>query len=50
MDKILITGIRDFGFHGVLSEERAIGQDFVIDVELHANLNSAVKSDDLPRL
>ena len=49
MDKILITGIRAFGFHGVLSEERAIGQDFVIDVELHANLNSAIKSDDLSK-
>jgi dihydroneopterin aldolase len=49
MDKILITGIRAFGFHGVLAEERAIGQDFVIDLELYLNLNVAIKSDDLSK-
>jgi dihydroneopterin aldolase len=49
MDKIVITGIRVFGFHGVLTEERKNGQDFVVDIELKLNLNSAIKSDDLPK-
>ena len=49
MDKIVITGVRAFGFHGVLPEERKTGQDFVIDLELHLNLNAAIKSDDLSK-
>ncbi|NBR93394.1 MAG: dihydroneopterin aldolase [Actinobacteria bacterium] len=49
MDKIIITGIRAFGFHGVLAEERKKGQDFVVDIELKLNLNSAIKSDDLSK-
>ena len=28
-DSITIKGIRGFGFHGVLPEERRIGQEFV---------------------
>ena len=49
MDKIVITGVRAFGFHGVLPKERAAGQDFVIDLELYLNLNVAIKSDDLSK-
>ena len=49
MDKIMITGIRAFGFHGVLAEERKTGQDFVVDIELKVNLNAAIKSDDLSK-
>lgn len=47
MDKILISGIRVRGFHGVLAEEREQGQDFLVDCELHINLTNAIKSDDL---
>lgn len=49
MDKIAITGVRAFGFHGVLPEERKTGQDFVIDLELYINLNAAIKSDNLSK-
>ena len=49
MDKIILTGIRAFGFHGVLAEERKTGQDFVVDIELKVNLNAAIKSDDLSK-
>lgn len=49
MDKIVITGVRAFGFHGVLPEERTTGQDFVIDLELYLNLNAAINSDDLSK-
>lgn len=47
MDKILISGIRATGFHGVLPQERKVGQVFVVDCELHLNLTAAMKSDDL---
>jgi dihydroneopterin aldolase len=33
-DRIHITGIRGFGHHGVFSEERRDGQEFVVDVEI----------------
>ena len=47
MDKIVISGIRATGFHGVLPEERRDGQSFIVDCELFLNLNPAIKSDDL---
>ncbi len=49
MDKVLIAGIRAKGFHGVLPEERELGQDFLVDCELHLNLTAAIKSDDLSK-
>ena len=49
MDKIVISGIRAKGFHGVLPEERKAGQSFTVDCELFLNLNSAIKSDDLTK-
>ena len=47
MDKIIISGIRAHGFHGVLPEERSAGQSFSVDCEIFLNLNPAIKSDDL---
>lgn len=47
MDKISLTGIKAFGYHGVFSEEREKGQDFYVDLELFLNLNYAIVSDDL---
>lgn len=47
MDSIRITGIEVFGYHGVLSEEKATGQTFVIDLTLHLDLSSASATDDL---
>lgn len=49
MDKIVISGIRAKGFHGVLPEERKAGQSFTVDCELFLNLNPAIKSDDLTK-
>ena len=46
-DVIEIVGIRGFGFHGVLPEERAQGQEFIIDVVLHTSVAAAAESDDL---
>lgn len=49
MDKILISGIRVKGFHGVLPMERVNSQEFLIDCEMYLNLNLAIKSDDLSK-
>ena len=35
-----------FGYHGVLSQERDLGQTFLVDVELSLDLRSAGESDD----
>lgn len=44
-DRILLTGVRGFGRHGVLPEERADGQEFVIDLELSLDLGVAAATD-----
>ena len=46
-DRILLTGLRAFGRHGVYPFERAHGQDFVVDVALDLDLARAAGSDDV---
>jgi len=46
-DRIVLAGMRFFGYHGALPEERTPGQEFVVDVEVEADLREAGKSDDL---
>lgn len=46
-DRIEILGIRGFGFHGVLAEERAQGQEFTVDVVLGTEVTQAAATDDL---
>jgi dihydroneopterin aldolase len=33
-DRIDLTGIRGFGFHGVFEEERVNGQEFIVDLSI----------------
>ena len=47
LDRIALTGIRGTGFHGVFDEERADGQEFVVDVVVFVDLAAATRSDDL---
>ncbi len=47
MDRILITGIRELGVHGVLPEEQTRPQPFEVDVELLVDLTPAGNSDAL---
>lgn len=47
MDRILITGLRELGVHGVLPEEKTRPQPFEVDVELEVDLAHASRSDDL---
>ena len=44
-DRIMLTGLRVRGFHGVLAQERVDGQDFLVDVVLHLDLARAAASD-----
>jgi 7,8-dihydroneopterin aldolase/epimerase/oxygenase len=46
-DRILLTGLRAFGYHGVYPVEQAQGQDFVVDVALELDLTPAAHSDDV---
>ncbi|WP_124726332.1 dihydroneopterin aldolase [Staphylospora marina] len=47
MDKIFVSGMRFYAYHGVFPEENRLGQRFVVDVELGLDLSSAGKTDDL---
>ena len=45
MDCIHLTGIRGYGYTGLLPEEQALGQWFEVDVTLWVDLSRAGKSD-----
>lgn len=47
MATISLTGLRARGHHGVLDHERAIGQVFVVDLELDLDIAQAAASDDV---
>lgn len=47
MDKIYIRDLEVYAYHGVNSEEKAMGQRFLISLELSLDLREAGKSDDL---
>jgi len=48
-DKILLKGMKFYGYHGVYPEEQAKGQYFIIDVEMLADLKKAGETDDLEK-
>ncbi|CAH1224181.1 Dihydroneopterin aldolase [Paenibacillus plantiphilus] len=47
MDRIALNGMRFFGYHGVFPEEKKLGQQYAVDVELHLDLTQAAETDDL---
>tara|TARA_B100001029_G_C15060067_1_gene457653 strand:- start:2078 stop:2437 length:360 start_codon:yes stop_codon:yes gene_type:complete len=49
MDKIRISNIKLFAYHGVEKEEQKLGQNFEIDVELSISKIQVNKSDDLSK-
>ncbi len=49
MDKIIIKDLTVFANHGVLSEETALGQKFIVSAELDMDLHPAGISDDLSK-
>ncbi len=46
-DRIELRGLRAFGRHGVLPHEQELGQAFLVDVVLEADLSAAARSDAL---
>jgi dihydroneopterin aldolase len=44
-DKILLRGLRVFGYHGVNPEEQELGQDFLIDLDIHVDTRRAAATD-----
>jgi 7,8-dihydroneopterin aldolase/epimerase/oxygenase len=47
LDRIDLTGIGAWGYHGVHDDERENGQRFVVDVSLGLDLSAAASGDDL---
>lgn len=45
--KIILEDIKIYAYHGVLHEEAVIGNHFVVNVEVHSDLEKASQSDDL---
>ena len=47
MDKIVLTGLHFYGYHGCLPEEKRHGQPFHFDLVLETELERAGQTDDL---
>lgn len=47
MDKILLSNLGFYGYHGVLKEESVLGQKFFIDMELLLDTKEAGINDDM---
>lgn len=46
-DRITLSGLRVFGYHGVYDDEKRDGQDFVVDLRLDLDTRPAAASDDV---
>ncbi|MDF2492203.1 MAG: folB [Microbacterium sp.] len=46
-DRITLTGVRGYGYHGVYAEEKREGQEFVVDLTMSVDLRPAAASDDV---
>ena len=47
MDKIIMENMGFYGYHGVLQEEKTLGQKFFVDAYLYLPLKKAGENDDL---
>ena len=46
-DRIVLTGVRGYGYHGVYPDEKRVGQEFIVDVTIGLDLRAAAASDDV---
>ncbi|MGP6174633.1 dihydroneopterin aldolase [Corynebacterium sp. A21] len=46
-DRIQLTGLECYGYHGVFPEEKRAGQPFIVDVSCWLNFAAAAADDDL---
>lgn len=49
MDKILMSNLGFYGYHGLLKEEALLGQKFFIDIELYLDTKKAGQTDDMTK-
>ena len=49
MNCIKVHGIRTFSFHGCLEEEKIIGGNYIVNVEVDCDFKTAAKHDDLSK-
>lgn len=49
MDLIEVNGIRLYAYHGCLEEEAIIGQEYIVNVVIEADLEEAAKEDELSK-
>jgi 7,8-dihydroneopterin aldolase/epimerase/oxygenase len=49
LDRISLTGLRSYGYHGVMEAERQQGQEFLVDAVLWLDTSEAGATDDLSR-
>lgn len=49
MDRITISNLEVFAYHGVLKEENALGQKFLVSAELYTDITGAAKEDDISK-
>jgi dihydroneopterin aldolase len=49
MNCIKVHGIRTFSFHGCLEEEKIIGGNYIVNVEVDCDFKTAAKDDDLSK-
>lgn len=47
MDRIRLKGMKFYGYHGDLPQERDLGQAFEVDIEIFMDLQPAGSKDDL---
>ncbi|WP_042453871.1 dihydroneopterin aldolase [Neobacillus dielmonensis] len=47
MDKIYVTGMEFYGYHGVFPEETVLGQRFIVDLTVSLDLKRAGETDNL---
>ncbi len=48
-DKVSLIGLVFYGYHGVSSEEKKLGQRFVVDVDLFGDFSEGAKEDNLEK-
>ena len=49
MDKIILSNLGFYGYHGVLEAEKVLGQKFFIDMELFLDTKEAGRTDDMTK-
>jgi 7,8-dihydroneopterin aldolase/epimerase/oxygenase len=47
LDKITMSGMQFYGYHGVFAEENKLGARYVVDVELHLPLDRPGRTDSI---